>query len=230
MDVTVAGGCPGALGGRSDRLPRDGAADLSANERKPWLKAQWCIPPEANIRNPLPLTPGRPVRNDPEYERPGVVNCFLVSEPLPGTRLRVRRQVRLSERRTRSDWAHWIQKLNGVHFPRAECIVLVMDQLNSYSPAYPYQAFPSAEAKRLADRLEIHHTPKHGSWLTMAEIDLSILARQCLNRRRDDRATMGGVGHVTQRCRDHHRLAVHHGGCPEQTEAPLPGDSRVMEH
>jgi hypothetical protein len=139
----------------------------------------------ANTREPLPVTPGRPVRHDPEYERKGVVNCFLVSEPLRGWR-----HVRLSERRTRIDWAHCIQELSDVHYPQAECIVLVMDHLNTHSPASLYAAFPPAEAKRLADRLEIHYTPKHGSWLNMAEIELSILARQCLNRRLDDRAMM----------------------------------------
>jgi hypothetical protein len=104
--------------------------------------------------------------------------------------LRGWRHVRLSERRTRIDWAHCIQELSDVHYPQAECIVLVMDHLNTHSPASLYAAFPPAEAKRLADRLEIHYTPKHGSWLNMAEIELSILARQCLNRRLDDRAMM----------------------------------------
>lgn len=139
----------------------------------------------ANTRDPLPLTPGRPARHDPEYERKGVVNCFLVSEPLRGWR-----QVRLSERRTRIDWAHCIQELSDVHYPQAERLVLVMDHLNTHSPASLYEAFAPAEAKRLADRLEIHYTPKHGSWLNMAEIELSVLARQCLNRRLDDRAMM----------------------------------------
>ena len=139
----------------------------------------------ADTRDPLPVAPGRPARHDPEYERKGVVNCFLVSEPLRG-----RRHVRLSARRTRIDWAHCVQQLSDGQYPETERIVLVMDQLNTHSPASLYEAFPPAEAKRLADRLEIHHTPKHGSWLNMAEIELSILARQCLNRRLDDRAMM----------------------------------------
>jgi hypothetical protein len=139
----------------------------------------------AHTRDPLPAAPGRPARHDPEYARQGVVNCFLVSEPLRGWR-----QVRLSKRRTRIDWAHCIKELVDVHYPDAERIVLVLDQLNTHSPASLYEAFPPAEAKRLADKLEIHHTPKHGSWLNMAEIELSILARQCLNRRLHDRATM----------------------------------------
>jgi hypothetical protein len=139
----------------------------------------------ADTRDPLPVAPGRPARHDPEYERKGVVNCFLVSEPLRG-----RRETRLSDRRTRIDWAHCIQDLSDVQYPEAARIVLVLDQLNTHSPASLYEAFPPAEAKRLADRLEIHYTPKHGSWLNMAEIELSILARQCLNRRLDDRAMM----------------------------------------
>ena len=139
----------------------------------------------AETREALPLAPGRPARHDPEYERQGVVNIFLVGEPLRGWR-----QVRVSDRRTRLDWAHCIQELVDVHYPHAEQIVLVLDQLNTHSPASLYEAFPPAEAKRLADKLEIHYTPKHGSWLNMAEIELSALQRQCLNRRLGDRPTL----------------------------------------
>jgi hypothetical protein len=139
----------------------------------------------AETRDPLPAAPGHVARHDPEYARQGVVNVFLVSEPLRGWR-----QVRLSERRTRIDWAHCVQELLDVHYPQAECLVLVMDQLNTHSPASLYEAFAPGEAKRLVDKLEIHYTPTHGSWLNMAEIELSILARQCLNRRLDDRAMM----------------------------------------
>jgi hypothetical protein len=139
----------------------------------------------AETRDPLPAAPGRVARHDPEYARQGVVNVFLVSEPLRGWR-----QVRLSERRTRIDWAHCVQELLDVHYPQAERLVLVLDQLNTHSPASLYEAFAPGEAKRLADKLEIHYTPTHGSWLNMAEIELSILARQCLNRRLDDRAMM----------------------------------------
>jgi len=139
----------------------------------------------AEVRDPLPVAPGRVARHDPEYARNGVVNCFVVSEPLRGWR-----QVRLSDRRTRIDFAHCVKELADVSYPQAERIVLVMDQLNTHSPASLYQAFAPAEAKRLADRLEIHYTPKHGSWLNMAEIELSVLARQCLNRRLGDRAAL----------------------------------------
>ena len=130
------------------------------------------------VRAPLPIAPGRPARHDPEYARDGVVNLFLVSEPLRGWR-----QVRVSAQRTRLDWAHCVKALVDGHYPDAERIVLVQDQLNTHSPASLYAAFPPAEAKRLADKLEIHYTPKHGSWLNMAEIELSVLQRQCLNRR-----------------------------------------------
>jgi hypothetical protein len=139
----------------------------------------------ADTRAPLPAASGRLARHDPEYARDGVVNLFLVSEPLRG-----RRQVRLSERRTRIDFAHCIKDLVDVQYPQATGIVLVMDQLNTHSPASLYEAFPPAEAKRLADKLEIHYTPTHGSWLNMAEIELSALQRQCLDRRLGNRVTM----------------------------------------
>jgi hypothetical protein len=139
----------------------------------------------AETRPPQPPVPGYPARHDSEYVRGGVVNLFLVCEPLQGWR-----QVRVSDQRTRLDWAACIQELVDVHYPAAERIVLVMDQLNTHSPASLYEAFPPAEAKRLADKLEIHYTPKHGSWLNMAEIELSALQRQCLNHRLGDRATV----------------------------------------
>jgi len=139
----------------------------------------------AETRDALPLAPGRPARHDPEYARKGVANLFLVTDPLRGWR-----QVRVSERRTRLDWAGCVKELVDIHYPDAERIVLVLDQLNTHSPASLYEAFPPVEAKRLADKLEIHYTPKHGSWLTMAEIELSVLARQCLNRRLANPATL----------------------------------------
>jgi hypothetical protein len=98
--------------------------------------------------------------------------------------------VRVTEHRTRLDWACYIKELVDVHYPEAEKIVLILDNLNTNSPGSLYEAFPPAEAKRLADRLEIHHTPKHGSWLNMAELELSVLARQCLDRRIPDQQTL----------------------------------------
>lgn len=139
----------------------------------------------AAVRPALPVAPGRPARHDPEYVRGGVVNCFLVTAPLQGWR-----EVRVSTQRTRVDWAHCVRDLVDVHYPKADRIVLVMDQLNTHTPASLYTAFPPAEAKRIADRLEIHYTPKHGSWLNMAEIELSILQRQCLGQRFVDRAAL----------------------------------------
>jgi hypothetical protein len=136
-------------------------------------------------RPPTPLAPGQPARHDPEYVRGGVVNLFLVTEPLRGWRA-----ILVSDRRTRLDFAACVKELVEVHYPEAERIVLVLDQLNTHSPASLYAAFPPAEAKRLADRLEIHHTPKHGSWLNMAELELSVLARQSLAQRFGDRAAM----------------------------------------
>ena len=138
-----------------------------------------------DTRAPLPVRPGHVAREDDEYARGGVVNLFLFCEPLAG-----RRWADVTERRTRVDWAHQIKDLVDSRYPEAERIVLVMDNLNIHSPASLYEAFPPAEAKRLADRLEIHHTPKHGSWLNMAEIELSVLRRQCLDRRLPDFAAL----------------------------------------
>ena len=132
----------------------------------------------ADARPPSPPAPGRVARHDPEYVRGGVANLFLVTEPLRGWRA-----VLVGERRTRLDFARCVKELVDVHYAGAEKVVLVMDQLNTHSPASLYAAFPAAEAKRLADKLEIHHTPKHGSWLNMAELELAVLQRQCLARR-----------------------------------------------
>jgi len=136
-------------------------------------------------RCPRPMQPGRPARYDYEYERHGTANLFLWCEPLQG-----RRHVTVTERRTRIDWAHVIKDLVDVYYPQAERIVLVLDNLNTHTPGSLYEAFPPAEAKRLTNKLEIHYTPKHGSWLNIAEIELSTMAGQCLDRRIPDRATL----------------------------------------
>lgn len=138
-----------------------------------------------DVRPPLPAVPGRPARQDPEYVRGGVVNLFLATEPLRGWRTAL-----VSEQRTRLDFAACMKELVDIHYPAAERIVLVLDQLNTHSPASLYAAFPPAEAKRLTDKLEIHHTPKHGSWLNMAELEMSVLQRQCLRQRLADREAM----------------------------------------
>lgn len=132
----------------------------------------------ADVRPGLPMAPGRPARHDPEHMRGGVVNCFLVTAPLQGWR-----HVRVSSQRTRVDWAHCVRELVDVHYPEAETIMLVMDQLNMHTPASLYAAFPLTEAKRIA-------APKHGSWLNMVELELSVLQRQCLRQRFADRPTM----------------------------------------
>jgi hypothetical protein len=139
----------------------------------------------AEVSPPHPVAPGRPARQDYEYQRAGVCNLFLVAEPLAGWR-----QVMVSARRTRIDWAHCIRDLVDVHYPDAEQIVLVQDNLNTHTPASLYEAFPPAEARRLTDKLELHYTPKHGSWLNMAEIELAVLAGQCLDRRLGDQASL----------------------------------------
>ncbi len=138
-----------------------------------------------DVQAPLPPAPAQPLRVDYEYERGGVVNLFLFCEPLAA-----RRWVDVREHRTRVDWAHQIKELVDERYPDAERILLVMDNLNTHTPAALYEAFAPAEAKRLADKLEIHHTPKHGSWLNIAEIELSVLSRQCLDRRVPDAATL----------------------------------------
>ena len=135
----------------------------------------------ADTREPVPLASGQAARVDYEYRRQGVANLFLWCEPLAG-----RRHVAVTAHRTRVDWAHWARALVDGSYPDAKRIVLVMDNLNVHSPASLYQAFPPAEAKRIADRLEIHYTPKHGSWLNIAEIELSALSRECLDRRIPD--------------------------------------------
>jgi hypothetical protein len=124
------------------------------------------------------MRPGSVERFDYVYTRNGVASLFLACEPLAGWR-----HLAVTDHRCRSDWALFIRGLLEERYRDAEKLVLVMDQLNTHSPASLYEAFPPEEAKRLADRLEIHHTPKHGSWLTMAEIELSVLARQCRSRR-----------------------------------------------
>ena len=139
----------------------------------------------AEVRPPRPAEPGRPARQDYEYERRGVCNLFVVCEPLRGWR-----DVMVSDRRTRIDWAHCVKDLREVCYPGAERVVLVQDNLNTHTPASLDEAFEPAEAKRLAGRLELHYTPKHGSWLNMAEIELAVLAGQCLDRRLADRATL----------------------------------------
>jgi transposase len=228
---------PGGQGRWSLRLLADKVVELKITDRvshetirqvlkdnvlKPWLKEEWCIPPQANAafvyhmedvldvytqpadprrplvgfdespeqlvsetRQPLPMKPGQPERYDYEYRREGVANVFMAFAPLLNWR-----HVKVTDRRTKADWAECMRELVDVHFPDAETIIVVQDQLNTHSPAALYEVFAPAEAKRILDRLEFHWTPKHGSWLNMAEIELSVLNRQCLDRCIPDKATL----------------------------------------
>jgi DDE superfamily endonuclease len=134
-----------------------------------------------DVRPPLPVRPKRPAKEDYEYERHGTANLFVLSEPLRGWR-----HLEVTERRTSKDFARMVRELVDVWYPQADKVVLVLDNLSTHTPAALYEAFAPAEARRLAERLEWHYTPKHGSWLNVAEIELSILARQCLDRRIPD--------------------------------------------
>jgi transposase len=136
-------------------------------------------------RDPMPMAPGQPARQDYEYVRNGTRNLFICFEPLRGYR-----RVSVTKRRTKVDWAEAVRELVDVEYPEAEQIVLVLDNLNTHTLGALYEAFEPAEARRIARRLEIHYTPKHGSWLNMAEIELSVLARQCLDQRLADGAKL----------------------------------------
>lgn len=132
-------------------------------------------------RIPVLARPGQPAYYDFEYKRNSVANLFMIFEPLAG-----KRHVKVTQRRTKIDWAYCVREMVDQIYPDAEQIVLAMDNLNTHNKASLYEAFEPAEAKRIADKLEIHYTPKHGSWLDMAEIELGILARQCLALRIDN--------------------------------------------
>jgi len=135
----------------------------------------------AEVRKPIPARPGQLARYDYEYRRNGVANIFMMFEPLAG-----KRKVKITQRRTKRDFAECMRQLVDQVHPDAAAIVLVMDNLNTHKKASLYEAFEPAEAKRIADKLEIHYTPKHGSWLNMAEIEMSVLSRQCLSERIDN--------------------------------------------
>lgn len=148
-------------------------------------------------RAPVPTAPGRTARVDYEYERKGTANLFMITEPLVG-----QRRVEVTERRTAIDFAKLVRKMVDEWYADAKRIVLVMDNLNTHRPASLYEAFPPAEARRLIEKLEIHYTPKHGSWLNIAEIELGILSRQCLARRIDSPKVLTKEVAVWQRHRN----------------------------
>jgi len=136
------------------------------------------------VRERVPASPGNLEKYDSEYERGGGINIFLSTEPLKGCRF-----TRVTDRRTKLDWAHFIRELVQTQYPNADKVVLIMDNLNTHSLGSLYEAFEPREARDLAAKLEIHYTPVHGSWLNVAEIELSALSRQCLNRRIPDKET-----------------------------------------
>jgi len=155
------------------------------------------------VHAPIPAAPGHPVLMDDEYVRNGVAEIFLAVEPLAGWR-----EVEITEHRTRTDWAHFVKHVVDTRYPTAEKVVLVMDNLNTHNTASFYETFPPEEARRLAERIEIHYTPKHGSWLNMAEIELSVLKRQCLAGRIDNIATMRSEARAWNTARDNKNATI----------------------
>ena len=155
------------------------------------------------VQQEIPAEPGKPARYDHEYKRNGVSNLFMFYAPFGG-----KRYVAVTERRTKIDWAFQIKELLDTHYPSAKKVVLVMDNLNTHTGASLYEAFPPAEARRLLERLEIHYTPKHGSWLNIAEIELRILSGQCLNRRIPDIQTLEQQVDLWQNARNFQQAKV----------------------
>ncbi len=172
-------------------------------------------------RVPLPPRPGAVAHYDYEYVRNGVANLFMFFAPLAGWR-----HVQVTERRTRVDWAHAMRDLVDVYFPEAIKIRVVSDNLNTHDAGSLYEAFPPEEARRILDRLELHHTPKHGSWLNMAEIERerarSAVPGPTHPRRGDPPARGRGLGGTAQRHGGHHGVALHHRRRAHQTQASLP--------
>jgi hypothetical protein len=155
-------------------------------------------------RAPLPPHPGQPEREDYEYQRNGVADLFMLFEPLQGKRF-----VQVTPKRRRLEWATVMQHLADELYPEAEKIIVVLDNLNTHTPAAFYETFAPAEARRLTERFEFHFTPKHGSWLNMAEIELSALVRQCLDRRLPTLATVAAEVHAWQQQRNDEVVKVH---------------------
>lgn len=156
------------------------------------------------VQCPLPVRPGKAKCVDYEYERKGVCNLFVCCEPLRGWR-----HVTVTDRRTKRDWALCIRELMDVHYRKAQRIRLVLDNLNTHTGASLYETFPPAEARRLLDRLEFHHTPKHASWLNMAEIEIGIVGRQCLGGRIDDAVKMTEEIHAWENERNAAKAKIH---------------------
>jgi hypothetical protein len=157
----------------------------------------------AETRLPLPMEPGHPERFDTEYARNGTANLFLFVQPRGGWR-----HVEVTERRTKDDFAHQMQALVDRHFPDATVIRIVMDNLNTHTPAALYATFPAAEARRILRKLEFHYTPVHGSWLNMAELEFSMLSRQCLGRRIPDRERLATEVAAWEAARNEQRATI----------------------
>ena len=175
----------------------------------------------AETRLPIPMKRGRPARFDYEYERNGTANLFMMFAPLEGWR-----HVKVTDRHTAVDYAHVLKELADRHFANAKTIVLVQDNLNIHSKASLYEAFPAAEARRLVERFEWHYTPKHGSWLDLAESELGVLIvpvpRPPHRRQTDPRRGNRRMGARPQCQPRQGQLALHNPQCPYQTQAPLP--------
>jgi hypothetical protein len=154
-------------------------------------------------RTPIAATPGHVAKEDYEYERCGVANIFMVNEPLAG-----KRQVRVTNRKTKKDWAVLVKEIADELYPSAQKIRLVMDNLGTHKPAALYEAFAPEEAKRIWDRFEFIYTPKHGSWLNMAEIELNVLMGQCLNRRIDNIETLKREVEAWQNSRNNKKATI----------------------
>ena len=156
------------------------------------------------VATPLPIRPGQPKCVDYEYERRGVCSEFILCEPLAGWR-----HVKVTERRTKKDWAKCIRELVDVHYPQAQRIRLVLDNLNTHTGASLYEAFAPAEARRILEKLEFHYTPKHASWLNMAEIEIGIMNRQCLDRRIDNIAEIRREVTAWEKSRNRKHARIH---------------------
>jgi DDE superfamily endonuclease len=157
----------------------------------------------AETRAPIPVRPGAPARHDHEYERNGVANLFMMFAPLEGWR-----HVKVTDRRAAADYAQALRDLSDIHFPDAAKIVLVQDNLSTHTSASLYAAFPAAEARRLVERFEWHYTPKHGSWLDMAEAELGVLSSQCLDRRIPEKQTLINEIAAWQETRNKHHATA----------------------
>jgi hypothetical protein len=170
----------------------------------------------SETRRPVPVKPGRAARYDYEYRREGTCNLFVFVQPHTGWR-----HVKVTERRTKQDFAQCMKDLVDVHFPEAKVVRVVLDQLNTHTPAALYEAFEPDEARRIIRKLEFHHTPKHGSWLNMAEIELSVLANQCLDRRLPDMETVRCEVNAWQAGRNTAHAQIHWRFTAEDARAKL---------